>query len=368
VAKTPARGAVPRREADGATGTRVADAISMRNNISRELIVDDFASAPDLRRLATSLAHDIGNVDRRLRREGQTVPSGDAKQHVARSFWAFVDKAAQVEAQTGVDLGVRMHCRNVLAPWLWRSRFFNRSFHKPHGTAGDFRLIEWIYDLETDRCDDPTQPGIVNCLDHVYSTIPAVAGIQQRRRWFTRLLHAERDERRGGTLRVLDVACGGARHVRDFLESVRDVSAVEVTLVDQDAAALEFCRTRALVRWLTSARIETRSDSFVKLAEHLRDRRFDVIISTGLFDYLNDPIASHVLTQMASLLAPGGIVAFANFHTSDPSRVVKDWLLDWPLIYRDDGACAGLLPSTLAITPERPDNRVLCYVTGRARD
>ena len=69
---------------------------------------------------------------------------------------------------------------------------------------------------------------------------------------------------------------------------------------------------------------------------------------------------------MAALLAPGGVVAFSNFHTSDPSRVVKDWLVDWPLIYRDDNECAALLPPTLAIATERPDNRALCYATGRA--
>lgn len=337
----------------------------MRNNSSRALVIDDAFSTPDLPRLATSLAHEIGNIDRQLRREGQTVPSAEIKQHLASRFWAFVETAAQVEALAGVDVALRTQCRNILAPWLWRSRFFNRSYHKPHGYAGDFRMIEWIYDLESDRCDDPAQPGIVNCLDHVYSTIHAVVSVQQRRRWFTRLLHAER-ERLGGKLRVLDVACGGARYIRDFLESGRDVSGVHVTLVDQDAAALAFCRTRSLVPWLASARIETRSDSIVKLANHLRDRQFDVIISAGLFDYLSDTVARHVLSHMAALLAPGGVVAFSNFHTSDPSRVVKDWLVDWPLIYRDDNECAALLPPTLAIATERPDNRALCYATGRA--
>jgi hypothetical protein len=69
---------------------------------------------------------------------------------------------------------------------------------------------------------------------------------------------------------------------------------------------------------------------------------------------------------MGSLLAPGGIVAFSNFHPENPSRVVTDWLVDWPLIHRDERACAGLLPPTLAIATERSENRALCYATGRA--
>jgi 2-polyprenyl-3-methyl-5-hydroxy-6-metoxy-1,4-benzoquinol methylase len=112
--------------------------------------------------------------------------------------------------------------------------------------------------------------------------------------------------------------------------------------------------------------IETRSDSIVKLANHLGGREFDVIISAGLFDYLNEPVAAHVLRHMSSLLAPGGVVAFSNFHSSNPSRVVTDWLVDWVLIHRDENECAALLPSTLAVATERSENRALCYATGRA--
>ena len=149
------------------------------------------------------------------------------------------------EAGGTVDDSVRAQCRDILGGWLFRSRYFNRSFHKPHGYAGDFMIIEWIYDLETDGCEDPAQPGIVNCLDYLYSTIHAVVSVQQRRRWFSRLLHAEtRPGRR--SLRVLDVACGGARYIRDFLAATDDASGMQITLVDQDVAALAYCRTRSL--------------------------------------------------------------------------------------------------------------------------
>jgi hypothetical protein len=28
--------------------------------------------------------------------------------------------------------------------------------------AGDFRIVEWMYDLESDPCADETQPAVVN--------------------------------------------------------------------------------------------------------------------------------------------------------------------------------------------------------------
>jgi SAM-dependent methyltransferase len=327
-------------------------------------VINDVTSPADLPSRATSLAAEIAEIDRQLRRAGQTVPSTEVKRDIARRFWSFVELAAHQEADGTVDDSVRAKCREILGGWLFRSRYFNRSFHKPHGYAGDFMIIEWIYDLETDGCEDPAQPAIVNCLDYLYSTIHAVVSVQQRRRWFSRLLHTEH-ARVGDGLRVLDVACGGARYIRDFLAATDDASGMQITLVDQDVAALAYCRTRSLQPWVSQ--IETRSDSIMKLGSHLRGRQYDVIISSGLFDYLNDAIARRLLEQMTSLLAPGGIVAFSNFHVSDPSRVVKDWLVDWPLIYRNDEQCAALLPATLAVATEPSRNRALCYATGRAR-
>ena len=338
----------------------------MRNNSSRALVIDDAFSTPNLPRLATSLAHGIGNIDRQLRREGQTVPSAEIKQHLASRFWAFVETAAQVEALAGVDVALRTQCRNILAPWLWRSRFFNRSYHKPHGYAGDFRMIEWIYDLEPIAATIPHSPASstawTTCIRPSTPWSACSSGGAGSRACCTPSANAW----------AASCACStspAAARATSATSSSRAATSRASTSrwSIRDAAALAFCRTRSLVPWLASARIETRCRcSIVKLANHLRDRQFDVIISAGLFDYLSDTVARHVLSHMAALLAPGGIVAFSNFHTSDPSRVVKDWLVDWPLIYRDDNECAALLPPTLAIATERPDNRALCYATGRA--
>jgi extracellular factor (EF) 3-hydroxypalmitic acid methyl ester biosynthesis protein len=333
-----------------------------RAGMSHALVVETPLPKLDLPRLAQRLADELGEIDRQLRYAGQTVPSPEIKTDVARRFWAFADLAAELEADGAAGGDVRARCRDILGRWLYRSRYWNRSFHKPHGYAGDYAMIEWIYDLESDRCEDPTQPGIVNCLDFLYSTADAVPALWHRRRWFADLLRAEH-QRRGGELRVLDVACGGARYMRDFLMTAGDVSRVAITLADQDAAALAFCRGRSLVQW--NAQIETVPSSIVKLAGRLAERRFDVVISAGLFDYLNEAVATRVLGQLASLLAPGGVVAFSNFHVGDGSRLLKDWFLDWPLVYREDRECAALMPAALAVATARSENRALVYATGR---
>ena len=249
-------------------------------------------------------------------------------------------------------------CRDLVSAWLNRSRYFNRSITKPHGHAGDFRMMEWIYDLESDACADPTQPGIVNCLDHVFASVHSVQSVWERRRWFADLLLREHASR-GGKLRILDIACGGARYTRDFLSASADVSGVSITLLDQDAAALAFCKVSALEPW--AGRLTCISKQVKELSLAIPSGTFDVTISTGLFDYLPAEQAKQLLAQMTALTADGGVLAISNFAPEDPSRLVKDWLVGWPLIYRNERDVAALFPSRLSVATTRSANLALVY-------
>jgi SAM-dependent methyltransferase len=310
---------------------------------------------------AQELAVTMAGIDRRYRLRGLTVPSQDDKQALADRFWAFATTLDRCESAGAASDSLRERCRQLLDGWLFRSRCWNRAYYKPHGYAGDFRLIEWLYDLE-DGKDDPCQPAIVNCLDYLMSTIPGTRSLWERRRWFEDLLRREHGRCPGG-LRILDVAAGGARYVRDFLAGLPAPSGVDVTLIDQDPAATAFCQA-----WSSPSR-EARVRSFTlpisRLDGALDDREFDVVLSAGLFDYLNDATARALLDRLSSLLAPGGLLAFSNFHPEDPSRLIKGWLADWHLLYRDEPSCAALLPGSLAISTARSANRALSYAVGR---
>jgi SAM-dependent methyltransferase len=183
--------------------------------------------------------------------------------------------------------------------------------------------------------------------------------------WFEDLLQQEHRRCPAG-LRILDVAAGGARYVRDFLAGLPTASGVDVTLIDQDPAATAFCQG-----WSSSAReaqVRSYTLAISRLGGELADREFDVVLSAGLFDYLNDATARTLLEQLSSLLAPGGVLAFSNFHPEDPSRLVKGWLADWHLLYRDEQSCAALLPASLSISTARSANRALTYAVGPRGD
>jgi 2-polyprenyl-3-methyl-5-hydroxy-6-metoxy-1,4-benzoquinol methylase len=303
-----------------------------------------------------------------LRRDRRTVPTGEEKETVASAFWEMVgviDEYGRKCDRDGADVKPKRRVREVLGPWLLRSQYFNRSFCKPHGYAGDFRIVEWMCDLEGDHGDDPTEPGMVNCLDHVFSTVHSVRSVQERRRMFARLMDAE-CRARGGRLRVLDVASGGSRYTRDFLAGLADASHIAVTLVDQDAAAIAFCRERAHRDWL--ARVTLMCIPVTELARALPTGEFDFVISSGLFDYLDPSVARPLLAHMVELTTEGGLTIVANFHPDDPSRAVKDRLVDWPLIFRDAPALAALFPESSSVETRVSENRALVYAAaGKGR-
>lgn len=64
---------------------------------------------------------------------------------------------------------------------------------------------------------------------------------------------------------------------------------------------------------------------------------------------------------MCNLARPGGAVAICNFAPEDASRIVKEWVVDWALIYR--GACAirSLVPDGHSVSFDRSPDGGLVY-------
>ena len=303
-------------------------------------------------------------LDRSCKPLGEAVPTVDCKTRLSAVFWDLMETIDFYNQHSSHDAarGMAEGCRAIIGPWLFKSRFFYRSFYKPHGYAGDYQTIELAYDLEDDPCEDPTEPRIVNCLEHVSKQVHSVQSLWERRHWLKQLL-AEEYQRKDGKLHILDIACGGARYIKDFLSSTGDLSGVRVTLLDQDAAALAFCRTRSLYPWISN--IRTIHTPIAGLAKAIPAAEFDVVISAGLFDYLNNWLAQKLLVHMMALTAPGGIMAITNFHPKDPSRLVKEWLVDWWLTFRTEYEVSNLFSDLYPVQVTRSENQALVLVTTR---
>ena len=290
----------------------------------------------------------LAQLDRLARKEGRSIPTESGKELVAQELWRFarvLDAYSQdIDAPNApVVLSI---VREQILPWLLRSRLWARAYLKPHGFAGDYRMVEWMYDLEDDPCEDPGQPAIVNCLDAAMRSLHSVQAVWHRRRWFRAQIERVHD-RIDRPVRVLDIACGGSRYCRDFLDL--HPGRLELTALDQDPAAVAYVRA-----WLEPQSWDRHRvlcapvKSLPDLLPVPRERgTFDVVVSTGLFDYLSDAAATALLGHMAELTNQGGVTAICNFAPDDPSRAFKTWLTDWQLVYRDEGELLALFPAAM---------------------
>jgi 2-polyprenyl-3-methyl-5-hydroxy-6-metoxy-1,4-benzoquinol methylase len=316
----------------------------------------------DLARQFTSF---LAETEKRQRRCGMASSTAEVNDQVAGAFWELFDAVRDCEAGFG-GAGLaetKQQFRAILTPWLCRSRYWWRSLFKPHGYAGDYRMVEWMYDLEEGAGSDPTQPALVNALDYTFATVHSVRSLWERRRWFADLLRRELAGK--PRARVLDVACGGARYIKDCLSSAPAGTEVTVTLVDQDSSAAQFAREEALAAW--KDRVTAVAVPIKQLPSHLRSGEYDVVISAGLFDYLPAETASHLLRHLLSLTVRGGVVALSNYHPEDRSACVKDWAVDWQLIYRDEAAAAGIFPAGVNVETSRSANHALTFAWARRR-
>ena len=174
---------------------------------------------------------------------------------------------------------------------------------------------------------------------------------------------AARDPPGRPPVRILDLACGGSRYARDSIPDQDTGRGVELTLLDQDPAALAFDE-----EWLPRERAPRDPpdpDLPRRARTHGRARtrtrgEFDLVISTGLFDYLDDPAAGRLLAEMGGLARRGGSVAVCNFARPDASRIVKDWMVEWTLIYRDCSALRELVPEGHAVGLTAPPTADSC--------
>jgi extracellular factor (EF) 3-hydroxypalmitic acid methyl ester biosynthesis protein len=312
---------------------------------------------------ADDLVATLQAIDRQARREQRTLPTKEERRRGLTAFWAMVDALESFEATapapTVAEVGTAL--RALVSPWLLRSRYWNRSYVKPHGYAGDFRVLEWMYDLEGDPCEDATQPAVINVLDAVYASVHSVRAVWHRRRWFADLVCRER--RQSDTVRVLDVACGGSRYLRDVITDPQRCTDVEGVFVDQDPAAVAFVNS-----WLPDSTHTTVCAPARRLLDTARDMRlgpFDVVLSTGLFDYLPRAEAASLLGDMTALTRPAGVTAICNFRPTDASRLVKEWISDWRLIYRSEHELAALFPEPEAVVLDASPDGGLIYASAR---
>ena len=265
-------------------------------------------------------------------------------QEVLERFAASMPLLEQQVAGSGYEDIFWGYIFKEVYPYFMRSRHAERSYHKPKGYAGDFLMIEHIYE------NIPKGEGKIGeiidafCLDR-----PSSRAIRGRRRLLadqlTRLTAPL--ARQGNQISIMNLACGPNRELFDFLSRCEYGSLIKALCVDIDAEALEYTN-KNVDTFFHGADIKLMQENVIKWSlgrVKQRIEKQDIIYSAGLCDYLEDRLFKKLITRCYHHLKPGGTLILGNFDFHEDA-VFMDRILRWRLIYRNRDQLAALFADT----------------------
>jgi len=229
-------------------------------------------------------------------------------------------------------------------PYFMRSHYAERSYHKPKGYAGDFLMIEHVY--QNVGQGDGKFGELIDtfCLNR-----PASRAIRGRRRLLADQLARLTAPlaQQGNQISIMNLACGPNRELFDFLSHCEYGSLIKALCVDIDTEALEYTN-KNVDTFFHGADIKLMQENVIKWSlgrvKH-RIEQQDIIYSAGLCDYLDDRLFKKLITRCYHHLKPGGTLILGNFD-SHKDAVFMDRILRWELIYRNPDQLADLFTDT----------------------
>ncbi len=192
---------------------------------------------------------------------------------------------------------------------------------KPFGYAGDFMIIDKIYNEQITEDDRFVK------WDIFWNKHAAAKAVRNRKDYFIstiteRLTHKE-------TIQLLDVASGPARDLAEIYPTIHPEQ-LHTTCIEADKRAIEYAKSLV-------ADNEPEIEFIHKnIFRYSTDQKFDIVWSAGLFDYFNDAIFVKLLRKFISWTASGGEVIIGNFSPQNPSRNYMELIGDWFLQHRSE--------------------------------
>lgn len=257
-------------------------------------------------------------------------------------------------SQEEIDTNVRQQClQHPVAKILLQEPMTKWSFQKPRGYSGDADLIDYMYRLKPcDVSDSHVGRELYGVLNQANSTRSV--------RWRSNHLAQQIEQRHMDLDRPISVMSVASGHLRElaYLQNA-DEKIGRLLCIDQDT------KSNQLVRKENNHNkfLEVKDESLTYiLKKKLGVEKFDLIYSAGLFDYLNDKLASKLIECLYDHLAPGAILIVPNFLKGITEKAYMETFMKWNLIYRNEEDMRGLIAG-INLKPEQ----VVLYEDGPSR-
>ncbi len=212
-----------------------------------------------------------------------------------------------------------------------KSPFFKHIHTKPFGYDGDFKTIDMIY------TNKPTGRGIIPLIENYIYNMPVCQAVRNRKQFIVEYILKEKTA--GKALNILNLGCGPAREIVDLAEHKEHACLLRIINIDNDSNALTYARN-LLNGKSDNIEVHYVVDNALRLALRNSNReRYglqDIIICSGLFDYLEEKWAIRLLKALTDLLKEEGLLIVGNLSNSNPCKAQMEWFCRWYIIHRDE--------------------------------
>ena len=194
---------------------------------------------------------------------------------------------------------------------------FGHGYNKPHGYAGDYEMIEKVYNKYI-SCN----PRFIKY--DLFSQQQACSiAVRNRKEYFKNLLCSKATQYE--TLSVLNLASGPCRGIKELLDDGA-LQNTKIHCIDIDKNAVQYAQ--CLLESDPRITFETQN-----VFQYLPSKKYDLIWSAGLFDYFDDETFVRILQRFLAFVTEGGEMIVGNFHPSNPSRAYMEFG-EWYLYHR----------------------------------
>jgi extracellular factor (EF) 3-hydroxypalmitic acid methyl ester biosynthesis protein len=230
------------------------------------------------------------------------------------------------------------------------SPFAHRTYYKPIGYAGDYEMMNMIHR------NQPEGRSLYEKLIHLLlvSQWPAQSVRNRIAHLGENIVNeTARVARAGRNARILNVGCGPAWEIQDFLKKTQLSNQADFTLIDFNKETLLHASEKLVElkrQFSRHTKIQAQQTSAYELLKRTQQKgdglpkNYDLIYCAGLFDYLSPQTCRALLDLWYDWLAPGGLMVIANMNDTKPFRNFIEFILDWQLIYRDSREILSLVP------------------------
>jgi extracellular factor (EF) 3-hydroxypalmitic acid methyl ester biosynthesis protein len=271
------------------------------------------------------------------------VPAFDAMHERLESVSGTIEEANRPVHQS--------FSKRQLHPLVLCSPFAHRTYYKPLGYAGDYAMVNMIL-------RDPFEgkslfAKVVNAW--FLNQWPAKAH-RNRIAYLKQRLFGEslRGLRRGKPIRTLNLGCGPATEIKEFLAEQASSDYFHFDLLDFNEETVDFaqrtleCAKREHGRRTTLQILKKSVHQVLREGSRYSGSSgvgaYDCIYCAGLFDYLSDRTCKQLMNIFYDWVSPGGLLLATNVNDCRPFRHMLEFVLDWHLIYRNSTDCAALIP------------------------